>query len=62
MGIGTIPVPGGTMIRVSVQVPGPGPRREAQLIWMSVETMSLDQANEQIKNELLRRLMSETAK
>lgn len=62
MDAGTIPVPRGTMIRVSVRLPGTGARGEAQLIWMSVETMSLDQANEQIRNELLKRLMNAAAK
>lgn len=62
MDAGTIPVPRGTMIRVSVRLPGYASGREAQLVWMSMETMSLDQANEQIRNELLKRLMSEAAK
>lgn len=59
MDAGAIPVPRGTMIRVSVRLPN---GRGAQVITMPMATLSLGQVRDDVVAELIKRLAQQLVK
>lgn len=57
MDAGTIPVPRGTMIRVSVRLPNGW---DAHVISMPMATLSLSQVRDEIVDELIKRLAQQS--
>lgn len=57
----TLPVPAGTMVRVSIRLPGSVGGKAAQVIWMNVDRMPIEAARDQIVAELLARLAKQMA-